>query len=181
MGSLNWLTDGLGDLVVDILASDLGHGVAGLNLNRDSLNLGVVNAVLGGDLATSVLHGGLNCVSNSRGNMGIASIELRISFSLTLSKGMVANNRSVTDLGDNILADLLVFNLLGVDCSFSAHILCSWGTFLCHKNVDLGLAVRSSHSSVGGSSKKLGISLCLRGRGSAGKGEEARNGKNLHF
>merc|ERR1719308_205924 len=102
MGCLNWLTDGLGDLVVDILASDLGHGVAGLNLNRDSLNLGVVNAVLGGDLATSVLDSGLNCVSNSRGNMGIASIELR-------------------------------------------------------------------------------ISLSVRGRGSAGKGEEARNGKNLHF
>jgi len=187
MLGLHWFTDGLGDLVVDILTGDLGHGVAGLNINRNSLHLGVVNAVLGGNLATSMLDSGLNSVGNSVGYWGnmvsISSIELGISFSisLTLCKGMVTNNWStVADLRDNILADLLVLDLLGLDCRCCAHIFCSWSTFLCHKNIHLGLAVWC-YCMIGSSCKKLGVSLCVRSRGSAGKGEKARNGKNLHF
>merc|ERR1712243_316970 len=107
--------------------------------------------------------------------MSISSIELGISFSisLTLCKGMATNNWST-------LADLLVFDLLGLDCRCRAHILCSWSTFLCHKNIHLGLAVWC-YCMIGSSCKKLGVSLCVRSRGSAGKGEKTRNGKNLHF
>ena len=34
MGGLNWLTDGLGDLVVDIAAGDLGH----MSISKNSAN-----------------------------------------------------------------------------------------------------------------------------------------------
>merc|ERR1712128_299076 len=108
MSSLNWLTDGLGDLVVDILTGHLGHNVAGLNLNWDCLDNGVINAVLGGTLTASVLDGSLNSVSNSVGsNWGnmVSSISskskvLSISFgiSLTLTNAMITKNRAVTDL-----------------------------------------------------------------------------------
>ena len=188
MSSFNLLTDGLGDLVVDILTGHLGHSVAVLNLNWDSLHLGVINTVLGGNLTASMLDSGLNRVGNSsssqRGNVvsSVSSEELRISFSisLTLTNGMVTKSWCVTDLGDNILADLLVLNLLGVNCLLGADILGGWNTFLGHKNIHLSLAV-GSRKVVWGSSEELGISLSLRGRGSTGKGEDARNGKNLHF
>merc|ERR1712204_38767 len=65
MSSLNRLTDGLGDLVVDIFTGDLGHNVASLNLNWDCLDNGVINTVLGGNLTASMLDSSLNGVSNS--------------------------------------------------------------------------------------------------------------------
>jgi len=55
MDGLHRLTGGLGDLVVDIGALDLGHNVAVLNLNRDELNLGVAYAMLSSNLTTSML------------------------------------------------------------------------------------------------------------------------------
>jgi len=55
MDGLHRLTGGLGDLVVNIGALDLGHNVAVLDLNRDELNLGVAHAVLGSNLTTSML------------------------------------------------------------------------------------------------------------------------------
>ena len=188
MFGLNWFTDGLGDQIFDILTGHFGHSVASLNLNWDSLHLGVINTVLCGNITASMLDSSLNGVSNSsssqRGNVvsSVSSEELRISFSfsLTLTNGMVTKSRCVTDLGDNILADLLVLNLLGVNCLLGADILGGWNTFLGHKNIHLSLAV-GSRKVIGGSSKELGISLSLRGRGSTSKGEEARNGKNLHF
>ena len=60
VGGLNGLTLVGGDLVNDILAVDLGDGVAVLHLHGDGLHLGVVNTVLGGDLTAGVLHGGLH-------------------------------------------------------------------------------------------------------------------------
>ena len=55
-GSDDGLAGGLGQLVLDILAGDLGDGVAVLDLDGDLNDLGVVNAVLGGDLTAGVLH-----------------------------------------------------------------------------------------------------------------------------
>merc|ERR1711913_232769 len=102
MGGLNLFAGGLGDLVVDIATGDLGHGVAVLNLNGDELDLGVVNAVLGGNLTASMLDGGSDRVSNSGGGKrssdSVGSIrmseELRISlsFSLTLINSVVSNS-----------------------------------------------------------------------------------------
>jgi len=67
-GGDDGLTGGLGKLVLDIGTGDLGDGVAVLNLDGDLDDLGVVNAVLGGDLTASVLHGLGDGVGNSVGN-----------------------------------------------------------------------------------------------------------------
>merc|ERR1711970_1350057 len=64
----NSLAGGLGQLVLDIGTGDLGDSVAVLNLDRDLDDLGVVDAVLGGDLTASVLHGLGDGVGNSVGN-----------------------------------------------------------------------------------------------------------------
>ena len=62
------LTGGLGELVLDISAGDLGDGVAVLDLDGDLDDLGVVNAVLGGNLTAGVLHGLGDGVGDSVGN-----------------------------------------------------------------------------------------------------------------
>jgi len=67
-GGDDGLTGGLGQLVLNIGTGDLGDGVAVLNLDGDLDDLGVVNAVLGGDLTASVLHGLGDGVGNSVGN-----------------------------------------------------------------------------------------------------------------
>ena len=67
-GGDNGLTGGLGKLVLDIGTGDLGDGVAVLNLDGDLDDLGVVDAVLGGDLTAGVLHGLGDGVGNSVGN-----------------------------------------------------------------------------------------------------------------
>ena len=64
----NGLALGGGDLVGHIGTGHLGDGVAVLNLDGDLDDLGVVNAVLGGDLTASVLHGLGDGVGNSVGN-----------------------------------------------------------------------------------------------------------------
>jgi len=205
VGGLNLFAGGLGDLVVDIATGNLGHGVAVLNLNGDELDLGVVNAVLGGNLTASMLDSGGDRVSNSvgsnRGNSNgggkrssdsVGSIrmseELRISlsFSLTLINGVVSNSsRSnsglVTDGVNNLLADLLVFNLFGLDSLGVADVLGGRDAGLCHENLNVSLAVSSRDSGmVRSSSDELGISLSFRLGSCASKGEETRNSKYLH-
>jgi len=205
VGGLNLFAGGLGDLVVDIATGDLGHGVAVLNLNGDELDLGVVNAVLGGNLTASMLDSGSDRVSNSvgsnRGNSNgggkrssdsVGSIrmseELRISlsFSLTLINGVVSNSsRSnsglVTDGVNNLLADLLVFNLFGLDSLGVADVLGGGDAGLCHENLNVSLAVSSRDGGmVRSSSDELGISLSFRLGSCASKGEETRNSKYLH-
>jgi len=205
VGGLNLLAGGLGDLVVDIATGDLGHGVAVLNLDGDELDLGVVNTVLGGNLAASVLDGGSDRVSNSmgsnRGNSNgggkrssnsVGSIrmskELRISLSisLTLSNGVVSNssrNNSglVTDGVNNLLADLLVFNLFGLNSLGVADVLSGRDAGLCHENLNVSLAVSSRDSGmVRSSSDELGISLSFRLGSCASKGKKTRNSKYLH-
>jgi len=143
MLSHNSLTGGLGDLVVDITAGDLGDSVAVLNLNWDNHDLGVVNTVLSDNFTTSMLDSGSDRVGNSMGNWSywgnwgnskrssngstvrVSSKELRISlsFSLTLSNGVVGKGRSITDGIGDFLANLLVFNLLGIDSLCGANIL----------------------------------------------------------
>jgi len=206
MGGLNGLTSGLGDLVVDIATGDLGHGVAVLNLNGDNLDLGVVNAMLGGNLTASVLDGGGDGVSNSvsgnwgnSGNWGsgkrsssktirMSSKELRVSLgiSLTLSDGVVSNSSRdnsglVTDGVNDLLADLLVFNLFGLDSLGVADVLGGGDAGLCHENLNVSLAVSSRDSGmVRSSSDELGISLSFRLGSCASKGKETRNSKYLH-
>jgi len=205
VSGLNLLAGGLGDLVVDIATGNLGHGVAVLNLNRDKLDLGVVNTVLGGNLTASMLDSGGDRVSNSvgsnRGNSNgggkrssdsVGSIrmseELRISlsFSLTLINGVVSNSsRSnsglVTDGVNNLLADLLVFNLFGLDSLGVADVLGGRDAGLCHENLNVSLAVSSRDSGmVRSSSDELGISLSFRLGSCASKGEKTRNSKYLH-
>jgi len=205
VGGLNLLAGGLGDLVVDIATGDLGHGVAVLNLNGDKLDLGVVNTVLGGNLTASMLDSGGDRVSNSvgsnRGNSNgggkrssnsVGSIrmskELRISLSisLTLSNGVVSNssrNNSglVTDGVNNLLADLLVFNLFGLNSLGVADVLSGRDAGLCHENLNVSLAVSSRDSGmVRSSSDELGISLSFRLGSCASKGKKTRNSKYLH-
>merc|ERR1719481_1399718 len=119
--------------------------------------------------------------SNRGSSIGETSKELRISLgislSLTLDNGV-----------SNLLADLLIFNLLSVDSLRGAHILSSGGADLGDKNLLLShtIGCREGHrgSMVGeGASKQLGVSLSisLRLRGSCSKGNQARNGKNLHL
>ena len=199
MSSLNLLTDGLGDLVVDILTGHLGHSVAVLNLNRNKLDLRVINTVLSGNFTASMLDCGSDGVSNSVGsNWGnskrgskrssngmtirMSSKELRISFgfslSLTLGNGVVTK-RLVTDGVNDFLANLKVFDLLGLNSLSGANILGRWDACLCHKNLNLSLAVGSRNAVVWGSSKELGISLSFRGWCCAGKGKKTRNSKYL--
>ena len=96
----NGLALGGGDLVGHIGTGHLGDGVAVLNLDGDLDDLGVVNAVLGGDLTAGVLHGGLQRVSNSVGGHrggGIGGVvvgssqELRVSLGISLSLGNVVS------------------------------------------------------------------------------------------
>lgn len=208
VGGLDGLTGGLGDLVVDIATGDLGHGVAVLNLNGDNLDLRVVNTVLSGDLTASVLDGGGDGVSNSvssnwgdsnrgsseRSSHSVGSIrvseELRISLgislSITLSNGVVSNSSRdnsglVTDGVNNLLADLLVFNLFGLDSLGVADVLGGGDAGLCHENLNVSLAVSSRDGGmVRSSSDELGISLSFRLGSCASKGEETRNSKYLH-
>merc|ERR1712123_426103 len=138
MGGLHWLTGGLGDLVLNVRAGHLGDGVAVLNLDRDQLDLGVVDTVLGGDSSAGVLHCGGRRVGNSVGgrqsnggnsvgkwgsSVGETSkvLSISISFSFTFVDSM--GKRSVTDVVNILLADLLVLNLLSLDGLFGADVL----------------------------------------------------------
>jgi len=141
MLGLNSLTGGLGNLVVNVTTLDLSDSMAVLNLNRDKLDLGVVNTVLGCHFTTSMLDSGGDRVSNSMGNWGnsnrgskrssegstvrVSSKELRVSFgfSLTLGNGVISKGRSITDGINDFLANLLVFNLLSIDSLLGANIL----------------------------------------------------------
>ena len=89
VGSLHWLACGLGDLVLYWGAGDLGDGVAVLHLHRHQLDLGVVHAVLGGDLTTGVLDSCLDRVGYSVGYWCNSWDMMNY-----MCWGMVGNNRS---------------------------------------------------------------------------------------
>jgi len=196
VGSLHWLAGGLRDLVLDWGAGDLGDGVAVLHLDRDQLDLGVVNAVLGGDLTASVLHSSLDRVGYSVGNWSnswvssVSSEKLRISFGIGISItlaiviGSMSNRscRCVTKGINNLLADLLVFNLFSVDNLGVAHVLGGRYAGLCDEDLHSGDTVSSryySSSMVRSSSQELRVSLgiCFSSGGCASHGKETREGK----
>jgi len=88
MNGLNRLAGGLGDLVVNIGTLDLGHNMAVLNLNWDKFNFWALNAMLSGDLATSVLDLGGDRVRNSVGNRSSNSRRMRNNRSNNRSSNM---------------------------------------------------------------------------------------------
>merc|ERR1711981_651664 len=178
-GGDDGLTGGLGQLVLNISAGDLGDGVAVLDLDGDLDDLGVVNAVLGGDLTASVLHGLGDGVGNSVGNgqrsgsngdggsngvsqrssdgvvgedtgVGeVLGISLSIGLGLPLAD-VVGSNGSVTESVDDLSADLLVLDLLGGDGLGGADLLGSGGADLGDQDHILGDTVRGRGNSDGG-------------------------------
>ena len=206
MGGLDGLAGGLGDQVLVVGASDLGDGVAVLHLHGDNLDLGVVNTVLGGHLAAGVLHGGDSRVGNgvshrsyhgamdgSRSSSVVGSYAtvqesgIGVSFSLGLRASLSLvkrmGDRGVTDGVDNILAHLLVLDLLGVDGLGGALLLGAGHTGLGDQHLVLGLAVGSRHVVGGGggigSSQKLRVSLSIGGRSGLGGHGKAENSEKL--
>merc|ERR1719174_2531941 len=215
-GGDNGLTGGLGQLVLDIGTGDLGDGVAVLNLDGDLDDLGVVNAVLGGDLTASVLHGlgdGVgNGVSNSNGGSdGVGKgktsvgevLGISISLGLSLPLAVVANegssNGSVTEGVNDLLAHLLVLDLLGGDGLGGADLLGSRGADLgdqdhvlgdtggsrgsvvgdgSHKGSGNGVSQRGGNV-VSGIAEELSVSLSFGSRGGASEGSHAGKGENL--
>merc|ERR1712123_348950 len=118
---------------------------------------------------------------NSKWSSKVLGISLGFSISLTLADGVVSKGRLVTDGVNDFLADLLVFNLFGLDSLGGANILGRWNTCLCRQDLDFSFAVGSrDNSGMVRGSKELGISLSFRSRGSAGKGKKTRNSKTLH-
>jgi len=196
MSGLHGLTGSLGDLVLNVRAGHLGDGVAVLNLDRDKLDLGVVDTVLGGDGSASMLHCGCHRVGNCGCDWGngvgkwgssigksskVLSISLSLSFTLvdTMGKG------TITDVVNDLLADLLVFYLLSFDSLFGADILSSGCANLSDQDFLLSHAVGSmigcNNGSTIRSTQKLGVSFSLGLGGSIGEGKKARNCENLHI
>jgi len=209
MGGLNGLTSGLGDRVLHWGTGDLGDDMAVLNLDGDNLDLGVIHTVLSGDITASTLHIGGYGVGNSMGSDGgnrgssqrsssiwktskVLGIGIGLSLSFTLTKGMVASsynsrNRCITDGVSHLLADLLIFNLLSINCLCGAYILGGGYAVAGLQDFIYCLAVGSRNGcSIGGSqwsSQVLRVSLgiSLRLGGGTGEGQEARDGKYLHL
>merc|ERR1712061_474755 len=173
-GGDDGLTGGLGQLVLNIGTGDLGDGVAVLDLDGDLDDLGVVDAVLGGDLTASVLHGLGDGGGNSVGDGGSDGVSQRSSdgvvgedtgvgevlgISLSIGLGLPladvvgsdgSSNGSVTESVDDLSADLLVLDLLGGDGLGGADLLGSGGTDLGDQDHILGDTVRGRGNSDGG-------------------------------
>ena len=224
-GGDDGLAGGLGQLVLDIGTGDLGDGVAVLNLDGDLDDLGVVNAVLGGDLTAGVLHGLGDGVGNSVGNgqrsngmshsnggsdgvgkgkTGVGEVlGISISLGLSLPLAVVANegssNGSVTEGVNDLLAHLLVLDLLGGDGLGGADLLGSRGADLGDQDHVLGdtgggrgsVVGDGSHNGSGngvsqrggnvvaGIAEELSVSLSFGSRGGASEGSHAGKGENL--
>ena len=190
-GGDDGLTGGLGKLVLDIGTGDLGDGVAVLNLDGDLDDLGVVNAVLGGDLTAGVLHGLGDRVGNSVGNgqrsgnrgdsdsrgSGVGSvvavskvlsisISIGVSLSLGLPLAVVGNsvsNGSITESVNDLSADLLVLDLLGGDGLGGADLLGRGSADLGDQDHVLGDTGGGRGSVVGNGSHRGGNGVSQRG------------------
>ena len=191
VGGLNGLTGGLGQTVLNISTSDLGDGVAVLNLDGDLDDLGVVNAVLGGDLTASVLHGlgdgvgnsvgngqrsnGSNGVSHSnggsdgvgKGKTGVGEVlGISLSLGISLPLAVVGNgvsNGSVTEGVNDLSAHLLVLDLLGGDGLGGADLLGGGCAHLGDQDHVLGDTSGSRGGVVGDRSHRGGNSVSQRG------------------
>ena len=129
-------------------------------------------------------------VDRGDGSVSVASEELRISLGISLPLGNVADgshSRSVTDDINDLNAERLVLNLLGLDGLGGADVLGPWCASLGGQGLDDGLAVGGggvgnwSHwgSGEGSSSQELRVSLGISGRGGASKGNQTGDGKYL--
>ena len=208
-GGDDGLTGGLGQLVLNIGTGDLGDGVAVLDLDGDLDDLGVVNAVLGGDLTASVLHGLGDGVGNSvgngkrssnRGNSGdrgssvgsvvsvgeVLSISIGIRLSLSISfplavVGSGVGNRSVTQGVDDLSALLLVLDLLGGDGLGGADLLGGGGADLGDQDHVLGDTGGGRGSVVGNGSHSGGSDSVSQRSGVGCVGEVLRVSVSLCF
>ena len=198
------LAGGLGELVLNISAGDLGDGVAVLDLDGDLDDLGVVNAVLGGDLTAGVLHGLGDGVGDSVGNRQrsgdggdggssiggrvsvgeVLSISVSVSIGLSLPLAVVSNsvgNGSVTQGVDDLSALLLVLDLLGGDGLGGADLLGGGGAHLGDQDHVLG-DTGGSRGSVVGNGSHSGGSDSVSQRGGVGRiGEVLRVSVSLCF
>jgi hypothetical protein len=125
-----------------------------------------------------------NSVSN-RGHIGGMGITQPLSISICLGLSLALDNvssgedgRSITENINNILADLLVLNLLGGNGLGGAHILCNGGAGLGGQDLVLHLAVGGRCCEEGGC-QQLGVSLGISRRSSHGSCSQEKDSKQL--
>merc|ERR1719309_921160 len=180
-GGHHGLTGGHGELVLHILTGDFGDGVTVFYIDRNLLDLRVVHTVLSGDLTASMLHSSSDGVSHSmmdRGDMlcysnvastcmsdtvSILGCEVqRIRLSLSLPLAMMIRS-SITQSVHNLLAHLLILNLLGIHSLSAANFLRVSSTGLSDQDDIFRCTVGSRSSVVGDrvATIVLGISLCI--------------------
>ena len=200
------IAGGLGQPALNIGTGDPGGGAAVLNHNGDLNDLGAVNAALGGDLTASALYGLGDRAGNSvgKGKTSVGEVlGISISLGLSLPLAVVANegssNGSVTEGVNDLLAHLLVLDLLGGDGLGGADLLGSRGADLGDQDHVLGDTGGSRGSVVGdgshngsgngvsqrggnvvsGIAEELSVSLSFGSRGGASEGSHAGKGENL--
>jgi len=187
-GGHHGLAGGHGELVLHRSTGHLGDGVTVLNLYGDLLDLGVVHTVLSGDLTASMLHSSSDGVSHSmmdRGDMlcysNVAStcmsdtvsilrcevqrisLSLSISFRLSLSLPLAMMIRSsITQSVHNLLAHLLILNLLGIHSLSAANLLRVSSTGLSDQDDIFRCTVGSRSSVVGDRVATIVLGICLR-------------------
>merc|ERR1719242_752240 len=177
VGSLHCLALGGGDGVLYGGAVHLGDGVTVLHLHWDQLDLGVVDTVLGGDLAAGVLHGGLHRVSYGVGGVTEElSVSLRVSLSLSLSLSKAVSvvswsHRGVTDDVHHVNAERLVLDLLRLDGLCLADVLSPGYAGLSDQQLVARHTVGGGHGE-GCGEPKLGVRIRLRCGGSQGGGDK---------
>jgi len=185
-GGHHGLTGGHGELVLHILTGDLGDGVTMFYIDRNLLDLRVVHTVLSGDLTASMLHSSSDgvghsmmnrsdmlchsnvastCMSNTVSILGCEvqriSLSLSISFRFSLSLAMMIRS-SITQSVHNLLADLLILNLLGIHSLSAAHFLRVSSTGLSDQDDILRCTVWSRSSVVGDRVATIVLGIRLR-------------------
>ena len=128
-------------------------------------------------------------VDRGDGSVSVASEELRISLGISLPLGNVADgshSRSVTDDINDLNAERLVLNLLGLDGLGGADVLGGGGAGLGDQGLDHGLAVagvvgHGSHGGHGGvgTQEVLRVSLSISSWGGPTGGNQTGDSKYL--
>jgi len=187
-GGHHGLTGGHGELVLHILTGDLGDGVTVFYIDRNLLDLRVVHTVLSGDLTASMLHSSSDgvghsmmdrgdmlcysnvtstCMSNTvsilRCQVKRISLSLSISISISLSLPLAMMIRSsITQSVHNLLAHLLILNLLGIHSLSAANFLRVSSTGLSDQDDIFLCTVGSRSSVVGDRVATIILGICLR-------------------
>merc|ERR1712098_343823 len=165
-GGHHGLTGGHGELVLHILTGDLGDGVTVFYIDRNLLDLRIVHTVLSGDLTASMLHSSSDGVGHSmmdRGDMlcysNVTSTSISISLSLPLAM-MIRS--SITQSVHNLLAHLLILNLLGIHSLSAANFLRVSSAGLSDQDDIFLCTVGSRSSVVGDRVATIILGICLR-------------------